>query len=109
MADTTSSHDELFELLKLALERKGEKRTRNAHMEWTSEHLVDGVFTPSVQKIPAMLVGTRSENALQQMFNRATEKLGTARLDVLEVNEDTFLIIDWNAEDVKEALSDNVL
>ena len=100
---------ELFNLIALALQKKGEKRTRGLHSDWLEGQIEDGKFTPPVQILPTMLIGTRTENALQSTFNRAIEKLGLTRLDVLQVDEDKFLLIDWSAPDVKEALTKSVM
>jgi uncharacterized protein YciI len=99
----------LFELVAQARQRKNEKRTKNAHLDWLRKQYENGIFTPGVAVLPTELVGTRSEAALQQTFNRATEKLEQEKLDVLKINDDMVLIVDWENEEVEEVLSQTIL
>lgn len=102
-------NDTLFELVAQARAAKQNKRTRGAHLDWLRKQYVDGIFTPVATLIPVDLVGERSEAALQQTFNRATDKLEQEKLDVLKINETDYVLIDWNAPEVEEALSEQIL
>ena len=97
---------ERFNMLLVARSRRDMRRGRLIHQGWLAAKLADENEAWDVIEIPNTLVGNRNEHALRALFKQACERMNLDVVyDVQEVSDGQFVLVNWDADTVKDALS----